>query len=413
MIPKPHFYPRGGKSTSEVVIRCIVRVAGEQVYISTGHRCKVSDWSRKRERVRETARYATIVNDALERMEERLRGLLKNLYESGALTPDALRTGWAELLSPPAPPEPKPIMTLASAFETWKADNKDLRANETIRVYNNALHHLEGTLGRTRTQIAIDDIGLEVLQQMVRYLLRTQSQSTTSAWKSIRFLRAFLAWCQKRGMKVDPSFQEATRSAIMPDAPTTPSRAGVALLTSEFRQFRDHDLSEHPALSKARDAWIFQACVGLRWSDMQQLLREHRTGDTLDLTTIKNKKSVRIPLSRDARAIWDDYNGPPPAISNDKQNEYVKQAARLAGLDRRVRLVMYSGVKRAETTVMIWEVISTHVAKKTFVTSLIAAGCTVDDVMRVTGNSRRTIETYIRLDQEEVEAKVREKLDQR
>jgi len=398
MVPRPHFYPRGGKTSSEVVIRCIVRVGGEQVYISTGHRCKPKDWDKRRERVRATAPHATIVNDSLEEMEARLRKLLKELYANNALTPESLRAGWENELRPPPPPEPEVAPNLATVFEQWKRAHKGLRTGRTFASYETALRHVSAALDRPRTELLTTEINLLALQRMVSYMLHDLSISTVAAWKSVRIVRTLLAWCEERSIPVDASYRDGTEKKLMPDTPKAPSRAAVTLTTAEYRQLRDFDLSPYPHLERARDTWIFQANVGVRWGDMENLLPEHRVGNSLDLTTLKNKKSVRVPLSFDALRIWDRYGGPPPIISAQRENDYVKDAARLAGLDRRVRLVAYRGVQREEKTVMLWEAISTHAAKRTFVTALVADGCSIDDVMRITGNTRKTIETYIRLD---------------
>lgn len=84
-----------------------------------------------------------------------------------------------------------------------------------------------------------------------------------------------------------------------------------------------------------------------------------------------------------------------PSITNQKQNDYLKELCELAKIDTPVVLVDYRGAQRMEKTVPKYKVIGTHSAKRTFVTILRQRGVSVEAIMKITGNNRRTIETYI------------------
>lgn len=72
---------------------------------------------------------------------------------------------------------------------------------------------------------------------------------------------------------------------------------------------------------------------------------------------------------------------------NQKLNDYLKEAAKLAGLDREITQVYFKGNTRHEDTYKFWEQISCHDARRTFVCCSLALGIPPSVVMSCTGHS--------------------------
>jgi integrase len=133
----------------------------------------------------------------------------------------------------------------------------------------------------------------------------------------------------------------------------------------------------------------------MRFGDLQALRPEHIQGDEISFITGKNRKTVRIPVLPEARRILEKYNYDLPKISTQKQNDYLEEVMQAAKIDTLVIVVDFKGTQRIEQTVPKWELISTHSAKRTFVTILRKYNVSVEAIMRITGNCRSTIESYI------------------
>ncbi|MBR1782743.1 MAG: integrase catalytic domain-containing protein [Bacteroidales bacterium] len=108
---------------------------------------------------------------------------------------------------------------------------------------------------------------------------------------------------------------------------------------------------------KIRDLFIFCCFSSLRWSDVCQLTRAHIDGDAIVLIQKKTAQTVRIELNKYTRTILEKYEDAHmpgelalPVMSNQKMNDALKILFKQAGLDK-----------------PLYERVTTHVGRKTFV----------------------------------------------
>jgi integrase len=74
-------------------------------------------------------------------------------------------------------------------------------------------------------------------------------------------------------------------------------------------------------------------------------------------------------------------------MSNPKLNLYLKELFEHLGIDRPVTMVEYHGNERTEVTGPLYKFMTTHVARKTFITLALANDIPVQEVMRMSGHS--------------------------
>ena len=149
---------------------------------------------------------------------------------------------------------------------------------------------------------------------------------------------------------------------------------------------------EKEHLSKARDMFCFMAFTSLRYSDLAALKPVNLVDGYLDFCTEKTDDKLHIALNEHAMKIikkYSWYKGDTifPVPSNQKLNDYLKEAAKLAGLDREISQVYFKGNTRHEDTYKFWEQISCHDARRTFVCCSLALGIPASVVMSCTGHS--------------------------
>ena len=156
--------------------------------------------------------------------------------------------------------------------------------------------------------------------------------------------------------------------------------------------FRFEFPREKAYLSKARDMFCFMAFTSLRYSDLAALKPVNIVDGCLDFCTEKTDDKLHIALNEYAQEILDKYawykGGTVfPVPSNQKLNDFLKEAAKLAGLDRKIVQVYFRGNTRHEDTYEFWEQISCHDARRTFVCCSLALGIPASVVMSCTGHS--------------------------
>lgn len=184
----------------------------------------------------------------------------------------------------------------------------------------------------------------------------------------------------------------------------TESESDVVFLTKEeLRDLMEVDVSHLPHLDRVRDVFLFCCFSGLRYSDAARLTWNDIHEDHFRVLTKKTNDPLRIELNKVTSSIIDKYSGRRsgdgrvlPIVSNQKMNEYLKDLARMAGIDDPVRRVWWVRSERHEELVPKWKVLTSHCGRKTFVVSALSLDIASEVIMRWTGHkNHKTMKPYI------------------
>ena len=233
------------------------------------------------------------------------------------------------------------------------------------------------------------------VQELVGWYIKNDYCNRTIQ-KQIRILKSFLRWVSRHGYTINSGVLEfKLRLKVIP-------RTVTFLKYKELMHFFHFEFpKEKEYLSKARDMFCFMAFTSLRYSDLAALKPVNLVDGCLDFCTEKTDDKLHIALNEHAQRIIDKYswykgNTIFPVPSNQKLNDYLKEAAKLAGLDREISQVYFKGNTRHEDTYKFWEQISCHDARRTFVCCSLALGIPASVVMSCTGHSDyATMKPYI------------------
>ena len=205
--------------------------------------------------------------------------------------------------------------------------------------------------------------------------------------KQFKILKSFLRWALRNGHKIQPGVLDfKPRLKVIP-------RVVTFLKFKELMHFASFEFpADKEYLSVARDMFCFMAFTSLRYSDLAALKPVNIVDGRLEIITEKTDDKLFITLNEHARKIIDKYSWYKgetvfPVSSNQKLNDALKEAARLAGLDREIVQVYFKGNTRHEDICKFWEQISCHDARRTFVCCSLALGIPASVVMSCTGHS--------------------------
>ncbi|MDE6295593.1 MAG: site-specific integrase, partial [Muribaculaceae bacterium] len=168
------------------------------------------------------------------------------------------------------------------------------------------------------------------------------------------------------------------------------SRPVIYLTWDELMRVYTIELDEK--LAAVRDVFCFMCFTGLRYSDAITLSKASVGDNTIQLTTKKTSRILRIALNNYAKEILDKYQSVRgnivfPRIANAVMNVHLKTIAKKAGLDSIITLSQYYGSKRVDEEYFKHELISTHCGRRTFVVNALALGISPHVVMKWTGHS--------------------------
>jgi integrase len=128
---------------------------------------------------------------------------------------------------------------------------------------------------------------------------------------------------------------------------------------------------------------------------MAALRREDVTADSIKITTQKTADALEIPLNHFSKSILEKYDNILPVISNVRLNMYLKEMAKHLELNRRLTKVYIKAGTTVKEEAELWQVLTTHCARKTFISLSVFLNMNPEIIMRFSGHhSHKMMEVY-------------------
>lgn len=267
----------------------------------------------------------------------------------------------------------------------------------TLKAQKTMLNHLCEFEKAKKQHTEIEGVDRRYMQSFFNWLVGKGHINGTAQTQIVK-LKAFLNLARKDGFKIDLTFKDFTIKASQLEV--------IALTYDEFTRLKDLDLSgggyvkvfyggewvqaSHKTLDKARDLFVFGCLTGLRYSDLNNLKHQNIKDGYISLTVVKTKQKLDVPLIGMAYDIIEKHQTalrPLPVLSNQKLNLYIKEVAKLAGIDEPTEIIRFNGAKERRTVHPKYELVSAHTARKTYITVSLELGMSTEEVMSISGHS--------------------------
>lgn len=215
-----------------------------------------------------------------------------------------------------------------------------------------------------------------------------RGQNTINA--HYKMLRAFVRWAIDKEYTTNNPFR---KFKIPKDIYGTP----YFLSLEELKTLETFDLSKRPALAVQRDIFVFQCCIGCRVSDLRALTNANIVNNEIHYIAHKTKdgnpQTIKVPINKTAKAIIARYADSRrksllPFISDQKYNDAIKEAFKLAGLTRNV--VVRNPLTGEQEIHPLNEVASSHMARRTLTGNLFKIFKDQSLVSSITGHAPNT-----------------------
>lgn len=168
------------------------------------------------------------------------------------------------------------------------------------------------------------------------------------------------------------------------------------------------------SLYRTRVLFLIQSFTGLRVSDLLKLTKENINGDQIEILTKKTGKMVYIPITSILIKLFEeiDYNFEYLKISDVQYNLYLKKLFAACELNRIIELRQKKGGKIEITKKKLSEVITSHIARKTFITIGLVAGIPATTIQSIVGHSKiEMISKYMNIS-DKIKKEEMKKIDQ-
>ena len=210
---------------------------------------------------------------------------------------------------------------------------------------------------------------------------------TPTILKIISVFKRFLKWCIKKGYVTNISLEN-----FKPKLKNIQKKI-IFLTKSELDKLRFYQIpSQKKYLERVRDIFLFQCFTGLRYSDVVNLKRTDIKDKYIEITTVKTIDNLIIELNVHSEEIINKYRNNLdekvfPTITNQKANEYLKELAKIVGIDEPVRVSYYRGNERIDEIYPKYALLGTHAGRRTFICNALSLGIPPQVVMKWTGHS--------------------------
>lgn len=350
---------RSAKKNNLFPLKIRITGSGQVEYIHSGFSLQDKQWNGS-EVIGHPQRLA--INSHLSKVKSQLE---RAYALDPTLTPKQLKSS---IQSKGKPDEPGSLTAFVDQFIKEIQAGKIKRAANTLKT----LKTTQGHLTKFRAKIIFSDIDRDFYHAYKAYL-KKEGNNLNSTGKQIAHLKMFLNEAVERGLT---ETQEHRKKYFKVDKlePDTDY-----ITTTELAALAKADMPTK-SLEEARDRFVLNCCLGLRVSDFKRIGKsdiEKVSGkDFLKITTVKTGKQVVVPLSSLALSILKQYDYSLPVISDQKQNEYIKEVCKHAGITKRV---------------------TNHTARRSFATNAFLAKVPHMNIMSITGHvTYKSFMRYIR-----------------
>lgn len=279
-----------------------------------------------------------------------------------------------------------------------KSDKGVIASPRTITNYQQGYNRLTEFQDYLGEPITWEMINRDFLSRYILFLQSSRrgldAYNTNTCSKRIKEIKHIIRAAREEGVTTCP-VPEFKFGEVAVDS--------VYLTWDEIARFAAADLS---GLSKgheiARDLFLVGCYCGQRVSDYASIKSDqiHTDSDGRVYISVLQKKTgtkVEIPVRKELREILAKYNNELPTLADQKINAYIKEIAKVAGIDEAIEFTSTKGGKAHTIKKPKYELITSHTARRTAATLMYLDGVDSMDIRQITGHSSdKMLQKYIR-----------------
>lgn len=401
------------RSTTSVLLN--VALGGKRFRFGTGVTLEPKHWNAERQTVRSSDPQRNAHQKRLEALMSHVRSVYNDLTPSGKvhlLSASDYALFQERIRSFLAPAASKPVVKGSSFFGAWD----EFIETYTIRtpngmvttrrpgarmqsLYRLVVVDLKNWEASQRSSITFDSIDEVFYGKYCDWLSSKRNLVDATISNHIKVIKCFMKWSRSKGLHTNSAWETFWRDKRTGDT--------IALSVDELRRMRDTDLSDKPRLNRTRDIFLLQTFTGLRYGDLLHLEQKHIDAQVgvIRFSTEKTGATCIIPITTPLQALLDKHTLADLSMpSNVKMNAALKELGQLIGLDQETTVTEFRAGKRVEGSKKRHELLTTHVARRTFVTTSIRFGVPESIISAVTGHAKKGMlqQHYIVLQEEDI-----------
>ena len=415
-LPKARFNLKSPKSTKETLILLIFRYRGKKLQYSTSLNIHPSDWDKADQRPIIQIRRQDLF--MIQRELDNLASYCMDIFISadyGAISVEEfksrldIKTG-KKVIERPLKSKPRVKKRRISFFKFIEEELQEMKGHmskaslKPFQLHARILKEFAVYYGGKKL-FTYEDVDWELRLKLIDWLTKRNVQLGYGN-KTLKILKQFLERARRKKLHSNIDYQGKGWTI-----PRKKAKGQIVTLNvEELNILAQMNLSGH--LAKVRDICLIGAGTGQRYSDFSIYAPESfyisiKGIPLLSMISNKTDTPTKVPLNIFPWLIptLEKHDYTTPKMDMQQFNYGLKELAELAGFDNRILIVeQYMGRKaKVEKYYMKkYEVVSSHICRRSFATNLYRMGYRLSQIMLMTGHSTESqLRQYIGIDNEQ------------
>ena len=278
-------------------------------------------------------------------------------------------------------------------------DDKEKRKHwspATVKRYKNIRNILENFEKSKKFTLTFSRIDNVFHREFTSYCMDDLKHINNTYARNLGLFKTFMFWAKENKYTYNDAFInfEKVKRVITNQ---------IALTIEDLNKLLAHEF-ESKKLERVRDVFVFSCVTGMRFGELSLISKSNVTENYILLKEEKDTTKVvrEIPLTTISRYILLKYNYQLPLIANQKHNEYIKDVFKELEYDHQVQKVTTKGKEDIKEDMPFFNRVSTHTARRTFITMMKRQGKSDKLIASITGHTdMKTLNQYYQVSEPE------------
>jgi integrase len=237
-------------------------------------------------------------------------------------------------------------------------------SERTIQKYKTIKEKIVSFEKHKKKKYYLKDINLNFRKDFIKYLSEEENLSKNTIGRYIPFIKTVCRDAKENGYETSIDLNKVKGYTI---------KSKFEILTFDELEKIENTHFTKESLENAKD-WLIIGCyLGQRVSDLLKINKQSLTSvrglEMVQIIQQKTGKNIAIPLHDTVKKILLKRNGEfPRKISDQRFNEYIKDVARIAGLNNKVygNLINPETKRKEQGIYEKWQLVSSHICRRSF-----------------------------------------------
>lgn len=235
-------------------------------------------------------------------------------------------------------------------------------SNSTLKRYKCNKTLLEDFEKKAKHKLSLGKFDEKTFNKFLKFCVENREHSANTVHRNIGLLKTFLLWAFNKKYSFNNSFVNFKK-------PPKFRTDEIALNIEQVEEIYAHDFSKNKKFERVRDLFVFGCVTGMRFGNYSTISKNDVQGDFIRVIDLKSKsKNLSIPLNNISKSILEKYDYQLPSISNQKMNEYIKEVFEELKFTDEIKKTMKYGDQLIEKNTEFYKRISSHTARRSFIT---------------------------------------------